>query len=486
MRPDAIAIEGNDCKSSLSYGQLSASVHDASRAFLAHEIRVAALLADNGPAWAVADLAFLLSDIPLIPIPHFFAPQQIAHLLSAAGVDAVLTDQPEAFSSLIQSLNIKATRPLQIRLGRQQLWLTRIAATATAIPADCARITFTSGSTGEPRGVCLSQCAMQAVAASLVERSAAKQTDRHVSVLPYATLLENIGGIYAPLLAGATICAPELSAVGLSGAAGLDVQRFIAMLHESGASSCILVPQMLYALVSGLERGLPKPPMLAYIAVGGAPVSERLLQRAAQLDLPVFEGYGLSEAASVVAMNTVDKNLPGSVGKPLPHVSIRLADDGEILVRGSLFSGYLGQAQQVAGAYFPTGDLGTIDDAGFLHLIGRKKHIFITSFGRNVSPEWVERELSIEPAIAASCLFGEARPFNVAVIAPRHGMDDKQVSKAVDAANARLPDYARVTRWLMADEPFSVANGLWTGTGRPRRGQIFSLYADRIRRLYEE
>jgi long-subunit acyl-CoA synthetase (AMP-forming) len=201
--------------------------------------------------------------------------------------------------------------------------------------------------------------------------------------------------------------------------------------------------------------------------------------------LPVYEGYGLSEAASVISVNRPDARRPGSVGKPLPHVELSFADDGEIVVRGRLFSGYLGEAEAVEKDVWPTGDLGYLDDEGFLYLTGRKKHIFITSFGRNVSPEWVERELLAEPAIAQCCVFGEARPFNVAVIVPGKDADRDGIQKAVTAANKRLPDYAAISDWLIAEEPFSVANGLWTGTGRPRRQAIFDAYAEKINQLYE-
>ncbi len=477
--PDRIVFESGDAQ--FSACQLRNAVATLSESLHESDVRVLALAADNSPAWAIADLACVRAGITLIPIPHFFSPQQIGHLLHKGGVDGIITDRAGSISDLLSALNIEQIRPLALN---DTLSLIRIETADASLPPDCAKITFTSGSTGEPKGVCLSQTAMECVAASLADATDASMQDRHLSLLPYATLLENIGGIYAPLLAGATIIAPGMAEIGMSGAAGLDVAQFVKTIHLSRATTCIMIPQMLQALVAAVGPGANAPEALRYIAVGGAPVSEHLLAAAETLALPVYEGYGLSEAASVVAVNRIGDCKPGSVGRPLQHVQLEFAEDGEILVNGALFAGYLGEAPRQPDLSWPTGDIGYLDADGYLFLSGRKKHIFITAFGRNVSPEWVERELAIEPAIAQCCVFGEAQPFNVALIVARNNADAEAVQQAVESANARLPDYARVSRWIAADEPFSVANGLWTGTGRPRRGQIFETYAERIRSLY--
>jgi long-subunit acyl-CoA synthetase (AMP-forming) len=483
VKPQAIAIEGSDI--SLSYSELDKAVSFMANFLNSHDVSAVALLADNGPLWCVADLACVQAQIPLVPVPHFFSPAQTTHLISTAGTDGILTEQPAQVLALLGQLDLGCNPPVDMSVGGKSLSLIQLTMSKVELPDDCAKVTFTSGSTGEPRGVCLKQQVMETVAMSLADTTGANADDRHISLLPYATLLENIGGIYAPLISGATVVSPSLSAVGLSGSSGLDVQRFMTVLVQSQATSCIMIPQMLHALVAAIEAGAPKPDTLRLIAVGGAPVSQSLLSRADKLGLPVFEGYGLSEASSVVTVNRPGACKAGSVGKLLPHVSVCFADDGEILVKGGLFSGYLDD-KPFTGEYWPTGDIGFMDDEGFLHLSGRKKHIFITAFGRNVSPEWVERELMIEPAIAQSCVFGEARPFNIAVIVARQGVDESLISKAIKQANKRLPDYASVSKWLIADEPFSIGNSLWTGTGRPRRLHIHAAYQDRISALYQE
>jgi len=157
---------------------------------------------------------------------------------------------------------------------------------------------------------------------------------------------------------------------------------------------------------------------------------------------------------------------------------------------GSLFSGYLGEPGADPGGgpleEWATGDLGYLDPDGYLYLTGRKRHVFITSFGRNVAPEWVECELQAQPAIAQSAVFGEARPFNVAVIVPRPGCTPAAVERAVTAANAGLPDYARVRRYLLAAQSFSITNGMLTGTGRVRREQVGQQYRQAFEALYCE
>lgn len=484
--PDKIALEG--ASGSLTYPELEHQMNQLSDDLSEREPDGMGLLMDNTPAWVVADLAAMKIWIPVVPMPLFFSPEQIEHLIISAGLELVLTDQPGPLRQMLGLIGIAISDEDTVDIAGVRVHLFQLEHPATcSIPDSIAKVTYTSGTTGDPKGVCLTQNAMETVAHSLQNACRACVDDRHLCALPLATLLENIGGVYVPLLAGGTCILPGLAAVGMHGASGLDPARFLQALNQYKASTCILIPQMLLALVSAIQSGGERPVSLRYLAVGGAPVSTSLLKSAAHLKLPVFEGYGLSEAASVVAVNGPDEHKTGTVGKPLPHVHLEFAEDDEILVSGALFSGYLGQdGPELQHGFYATGDTGYLDDDGFLHITGRKKHIFITAFGRNVSPEWVERELTAHPGIAQAVIFGEARPFNVAVLSVRDGTDAETVEQVVAAANARLPDYARVHRWLLTDEAFSVANGLFTGTGRPRREAIWKMYGNRIAQYYEE
>jgi long-subunit acyl-CoA synthetase (AMP-forming) len=213
-------------------------------------------------------------------------------------------------------------------------------------------------------------------------------------------------------------------------------------------------------------------------------VSPALLARADRLGLPVYEGYGLTECASVVALNTPAARRTGSVGRPLPHADVTIDAHGEIHVAGAAVGGYVGGEQ--APRTVATGDLGYFDTDGFLYVSGRRKNMFITSFGRNVSPEWVETELCEERAIAQAAVFGDARPWNVAVIVPAPQAERSEVGAAIEAANRRLPDYARVGDWIVAARPFTAGTGELTPNGRNRRAAIWTRYRGELDALYDD
>lgn len=479
VNPSVVAVQDEEC--ALTYSDLYAEVRGAAYRLQQLEPRAVAIYADNGIPWVVADLAAHVSGVPTVPLPLFFSPAQLAHAVRTAGVDVVITDQAARLAAAL-NLDDAVIEPFH---GVLQCLRLRAHESAPPLPEGTQKITFTSGTTGEPKGVCLGRRDMETVAESLCVASEGSEADRHLCLLPLATLLENIGGVFTPLLSGATVCLPSLANVGLSGSSGLDVQRLLSVLGEWQATSAIMVPQMLEALVAAAKLGAPLSHRLRYLAVGGAPVSARLLEDAHALGLPVHEGYGLSECASVVAVNRPGERRPGSVGKPLPHVHVDFADDGEILIRDRAWLGYLGlNGDSDDKDCIPTGDLGYLDEDGYLHLTGRKKNIFITSFGRNVAPEWVERELTSHPLILQAAVIGEARPFNTALVVAHPSASKDAVDAALAEANQRLPDYAQVKTWIPAT-PFSPHNGMATPNGRLRRPQIHAAYAEQLAAVYQ-
>ncbi len=443
--------------------------------------RCAATLMDNGARWISVDDTLADAGIPHVPLPLFFSPAQRIHAIESSGADLVITDRPDEILALEMGFE---------RIGEWQgnALLVRQIDTPVRLPAGTAKITFTSGTTGDPKGVCLSASQMAATAAALARALSPLNLKRHLCALPLPVLLENVAGVLAPRLAGMSVAVPPLAETGLMGAAGFDAPRFALCLEDSAADSVILLPQMLEAWLAEIEAGSLAPPnRLRFAAVGGARVSPETLTRAREAGLPVFEGYGLSECASVVSLNCPDADKIGSVGRPLPHLAVTIAEDGEILIAGQTCLGYLGEPHlhpEQTGAPLATGDLGSLDEAGFLFISGRKKNIIITALGRNVAPEWVESELQREPVIRQVAVFGEARPWLSAVIVSP-GVTRAEIEGAVTRVNASLPDYARIHRFLIADAPFSPANGLATANGRPRRTAIATHYQDRLEALHE-
>jgi len=484
--PQHIALRGTD--SSLTYAELNTAVSLQAKTW-AQQISESktkhptlALAVENHPAWIVLDLAAMACNLPTVPLPFFFSPAQWLHAMQNAGVSILVTDQPQLFEPVLAG-NILTSSQFELA-GKTLTQFSLRNFEQVQLPHHTAKITYTSGTTGNPKGVCLSNENMLNVARAIVAATEVSSADTHLSVLPLATLLENVAGVYPTLLAGASCFLLPNHEIGLSGATGLDIKKLLATLKHTKASTAIFTPELLHALVVCVEAGKITSNYLRFLAVGGASVSPALLERARKLKIPVYEGYGLSECASVVALNVPHSNKIGSVGKPLPHIQVSFTDEQEIVINGNAYLGYVGQEQSQQNAVH-TGDIGELDKDGYLLITGRKKNIFITSFGRNVSPEWVERELKITPCIAQAALFGEAKPWNVAVIVPRQAATDEQVEDAIQTLNARLPDYARISRWIRADAPFSTKNQQLTSNGRNRRDVILQHYQIQINALYE-
>lgn len=429
--PEKIALQ--DGSRSITYGELSQEIDTRVDALFG--VRALAIALDNSLQWVLWDLAALKAEIPCIPVPPFFTRDQVSHLLQSAGVSHILDDQG------LRTTGLEAS---------------------SVMPEGCAKVTFTSGTTGTPKGVCLSKAATENVASSIVDVLGADLTNTHVSVLPLAVLLENVAGVYAGLIAGCTIKTPPLEAY------GENYSNLHSVLSQNKANSIILVPEILRILMAQVAAQGPLE-SLKFIAVGGSKVDPCLITKARVMGLPVYEGYGLSECASVVAMNTPHDDKVGTVGKLLPHVNA-LIEGGEFVFKTNGFLGYIGEAKPHS---FHSGDLGRFNDNGFLTISGRKKNVLITSYGRNVSPEWIEASLLAQPAIAQTIVYGDAQPHLSALIVPSALNAD--IQDAINKVNQTLPDYAQVKNFKVVN-PFTAKDGTMTGTGRPRREHILKLH----------
>ena len=451
--PDRVALVGQGKR--WHYGELFEAATELADELADLDVRRVGVCGDNTTAWVLADLACLLAGVVCVPIPPFFSESQVMHLMAQSGLDGLLG---QGGTPIGHGVSFK-TVPASVE--------------AQPVPEGTRKITFTSGSTASPKGVCLSLEQMTATAVALRDRLEGVDLLHHLCVLPLATLLENIAGVYVPLLLGACVEVSPLADLGMSGSSGLSLSKLVGAMERTRPNSLILVPELAQALVSAVENGALSASSFRFLAVGGARVVPELLSRAHRVGLPLYEGYGLSECGSVVALNSPGKNRPGTVGHPLSHVAVRVDDAGHIRVRGNGFLGYLGGTEPVE-AWLETGDIGSLDQDGFLCVQGRARNRLITSFGRNVSPEWIESDLIQSAGVSQAFVFGDGDPRLSALVVAPADRTDEQVQCAIAGLNETLPDYARIARAHRLTHPLSAAAGYLTANGRLVRDRIES------------
>lgn len=461
-------IGGKIVEEKITYRDLANKIKGAADELTKLNYHTIALIADNSPAWVIFDLACLLAKITLIPLPHFFTKSQIANALKLENVAAVFCDSK---TDILPADYVLKNHDLsEINFAIFENALTKNA------PAkhSAAKITFTSGSTGNPKGIALGVDEIEAVLFSLLQRIGEKNIRKNLSILPLSILLENLAGVYLPLVTQTISVVPNLELVGIKNSSGIDIENFVHALKRHDPSTFITSPELAKLLIFLTLSKKVSAKNFSFIAVGGAKVAKDLLDEAEAVGIPLYQGYGLSECCSVVALNSKAQNKNGSVGKILPHVDVKIAVDGEILVKGKSL------AQNIAlnkDGYYATGDMGYFDEDGFLFINGRKKNIFITSMMRNVNPEWVESEFLKSPLIAQIAVFGEGMAHNAAVvIAANPKISKTEIEKEIARINGGLPDYAQVQQIILSREPFTNANGMLTGNGRPKRSEIWQRF----------
>ena len=462
MNPDSIALQS--CDKHLTYARLMVGVQQVAQELVDYRVRSLGLYRDNGIEWIVLDLASVVADIRLVPLPWFFSEEQLSHAVDAGAVDFV------AFANELPA-GISGTGARKKLYGDCSLQpvLSSTSRAATVAPG---KLSFTSGSTGRPKGIELGYRFIDQTCQSISHAISALDIDKHLSILPYATLLENIAGVYLPLMKGKTVYAEPAARVGLSAELLVDPARLQQTFNQIQPDSLILTPQLLELFCLLAEYRAIDPSCLEFVAVGGARVGEKLLRRARSIGIPAYEGYGLTEFGSVAILNTPQNDRPGSVGKPLPGVTVEFAADGEICLGTTLEQNHDG-SQRLEKISIQTGDFGNVDSDGFVYVHGRKSNLIVLSTGRNVSPEWVEIELDSLPLISRSYVFTEnGSELSALLTTAGPGVTDSDVDAEVECANQGLPHYAQIKHWYRLLQPFSQDNQMLTDNGRLRRRQI--------------
>jgi long-chain acyl-CoA synthetase len=250
------------------------------------------------------------------------------------------------------------------------------------------------------------------------------------------------------------------------------------------------------------------------IISGGAPLGIELAEWFASIGLRVMEGYGLTETSPVIAVNSPQSFRPGTVGKPLAGVDVKVADDGEIIVRApSVFQGYWNMPEETqnafAGEWFKTGDIGSLDEDGFLSITDRKKNLIKTSGGKFIAPQPIESRLRNNPLVSEAAMIGDRRRFPAALIVPdfpaledwarQHGVTFSSHEELVKDARVRalyeefvgslnrdLARFEQIKKFLLLPEPPTIADGTLTPTLKLRRRELEARYSSQIELLYAE
>lgn len=244
-----------------------------------------------------------------------------------------------------------------------------------------------------------------------------------------------------------------------------------------------------------------------------APLSPEIIKFFQSLGIPLYEGYGMTECMAPATMNTPDVNKIGTVGKPLPSVEIRISEDGEILIKGNnVFKGYYKNEEETQktideDGWLHTGDLGEIDEDGFLKITGRKKELIITAGGKNISPQEIENVFGQDPYITHIVPYGDQKKFLTAVISPNReelekwakekGIEYKDFAELtkkpeviefykslVEKYNKHLPSYETIKYFILADHEFSIETGEITPTLKVKKNVVISKYREQLDKLY--
>ncbi|MFL6022451.1 MAG: AMP-binding protein [Marmoricola sp.] len=470
----------------------------------------------NRPEFALVDTAALhLGAVPF-SIYNTSSPEQISYLFGNAGNKVVITEQ--VFLPVLRSAETTVETWVSIDGGDGTMTLADLEASPAAgfdfeaswravNPDDVLTLIYTSGTTGPPKGVELTHGSMLAELRGCHAVSPGIQGDRNVSYLPSAHVADRWGTHYTSMAVGQTVTfVPDPRAV-------------VAALPEVRPTIWGAVPRIWEKLKAGLEaNGITDPAALPdeakagvrqllgldevrWSVSGAAPIAPEVLQFFTDLGIPICELWGMSELSCCVTINPRDDIRIGTVGKAVPGAEIIVAEDGELLVRGPLLMrGYRGQPDKTAetidaDGWLHTGDIGTIDEDGYVRIIDRKKEIIINAAGKNMSPANIEQTVKASHAlIGQAVVIGDRRPYNVAllvldpdVLASYAGPGVEQdVAAAVDAANARLSRVEQVKRYRILDVDWLPGGDELTPTMKLKRRPIGEKYAAEIEGLYAE
>ncbi|WP_236794648.1 long-chain fatty acid--CoA ligase [Amycolatopsis sp. GM8] len=473
----------------VSYGEFGALVHGLAKGLLAAGINAGdrvLIFGRTSVEWSAADFALLSVGAVVVPVYPTASAEQVRHIVADSGPVACFAETAEQtelvgvrswlLGSLDELISLGAGVPDALAGKRR----------GEVRADDLATIVYTSGTTGLPKGCMLTHRNIFAAAANVVELLDTLFRAPDASTLLFLPLAHVYGrvvqfgcvwsGVHTGLVTSAADLVGELPAFRPTFLVGVPY-----VLEKIRKAARALTAEQVRGMLGG---------RLSYVIAGGASLEPSTADYFTELGVQIIGAYGLTEASSTVSMSAPGAIRRGAVGRPVPGTTIAIADDGEILVQGDqVYPGYWPDGGREE--WLATGDLGRLDDDGFLHITGRRKEILVTSGGKNVAPAPLEDRVRLHPLVANCMLVGEARPYVAALItldAAAAGLDDERVraeiSSAVDAANELVSRAESIRRFAILPEDFTVEKGHMTASLRLRRAEIERDYADTIESLY--
>lgn len=441
--------------------------------------------------YMVFDLFLLKVGAVNMTVPLEFSDSQIGHFFENA--DYCLVDKDEAYSRLhainqdviflnSQGEQLNKRQSLRHSDNRDPQWR---------------KIVHTSGTTSNPKGAIVNEQALANMLQKLLYAISDGQALSYFSFQPMSLLIEQILALYLPLASGGkVIFKPDnVPAFGLSYS---DSSTYLELIRRADANFYFLPPKLIEDLAEQalhLQRKNIDPaahffPLKdTFVLTGGAAVNQEATALLDKLGICVYEGYGTSENASVISLNTRVNRKKGSVGQALKHTDVEIID-GEIAIRSnSLFCGYLDGdkvTNPIKDGVFFTGDMGELDADGYLHVNGRKKNIIILSSARNICPEHIESVYRGSELIEQVVVFGDGKPYLSGIVVPAHDKVSRQeLDASIQALSTEIPSFSQLNRYFVPEDKQAFMDEFFTITGRPRRSVIESRLQQELNNLYQ-
>ncbi|MDD0844223.1 AMP-binding protein [Pseudomonas sp. Gutcm_11s] len=478
-----------------------------------------ALLAKNCAEWFVSDLAIMFAGLVSVPLYPLQSAESVAYVLEHAGCKAIILgklDEPEKLETGIGPQVVRIAMPYPTLRADYQ-WHALLAAHEPLQQAheqqgdELLSILYTSGTTGQPKGAMLSARAMAFAATNSVLEMKIGQHDRFFSYLPLSHAAERFLVQMNSLYSGASVAFVE------------SLETFASDLRQVRPTVFFSVPRLWTRFQQGVLERLPaqrldrllRLPFIGTLVArkirqglglgkarilvsGAASISPALLDWYRRLGMTLCEGYGMTENFAYGCFNRPGQVRLGSVGRPMPFLEMRLAENGEVQFRSpTLMQGYYREpalsAEALAGGWLHTGDKGEVDADGYLRITGRVKDIFKTSKGKYVAPAPIEGQIARNTWVEQVCLMGSNRdqPLALIELSPAARAEPREriaadLQATLHGLNAELQPHERLSHLLLVRDSWTVDNGCMTPTMKIRRNVLETRYADLVAELPAE